>query len=84
MFRKLFSVVALELLVSAAVDKVIGDIIKTNVAAPNTFAKVLRLTGRIVIVSVITDYALDHVNKRVTAMKLWWEKRKEDEEPTVK
>lgn len=77
MFRKLFSGLALELLVSASVSKVVVEVIRNNVTARNTLQKVLRLTGEVVIISVITDVVLDHVDQRVAAVRTWWEKRKD-------
>lgn len=75
--KKLFSGLVLELLVSTAVSKVVVETIRNNVTARNTLHKLLRFTGEVVIISVVTDVVIDHVDQRVAAMKAWWEKRKD-------
>lgn len=79
MLRKiLFSSIARELLVSTAITKVVSGVIRNNVFAQNTLHKLLRLTGEVVLISIVTDYALDHVDQKVAAMKNWWKERKEN------
>lgn len=77
MYKMLFSRTTLEILVSASITKVIGDVVRNNVVAVNPLQKLLRLVGSVVITSIVADYAIDYVNIRVTAMKYWWEKQRE-------
>jgi hypothetical protein len=69
---------ALNVIASIGVSKVINDIISNNVNVETTAEAVKVWTGSIVLGSMIVDHASDHLNGRMDAVLAWHESRKAD------
>jgi hypothetical protein len=67
---------AVHILASVGVSKVVNDVIANNVNVATTADAVKVWTGSIVIGSMIAEHASKHVNDRVNAVVAWNESRK--------
>jgi hypothetical protein len=67
---------AIHILASVGVSKVINDVIVNNTNIQTTADAVKVWTGSIVIGSMIAEQASKHVNERVNAVVAWNESRK--------
>ena len=70
---------AVQLVSSIGVSKVVHDIIKLNTNTQTTADAVKVLTGSVVIGSMIAEHASKHVNDRVDAVVAWNESRKNND-----
>jgi hypothetical protein len=67
---------AVHVIASIGVSKVINDIITNNTNVATTADAVKVATGSIVLGSMIADQASKHVNDRINAVVAWNESRK--------
>jgi len=67
---------AVHVIASIGVSKVINDIITNNTNVVTTADAVKVMTGSIVLGSMIAEQASNHVNNRVDAVIAWNESRK--------
>lgn len=64
------------------VSKIVGGIVKNNVAIVTTADKVLIHAGTFVLGSIAWDQASKHVEQQFDTVATWWEGRKEDTDST--
>lgn len=72
---------AVQLVSSVGVSKVVHDIIRLNTTAETTADVVKVIAGSVVIGSMVADHASKHVNDRIDAVVAWNEARKNSEVP---
>jgi hypothetical protein len=68
---------AVHLISSVGVSKVINDVIKNNTDVVTTADAVKVAAGSIVIGSMIAEHASKHVNERVNEVFAWYKNRKD-------
>jgi hypothetical protein len=62
---------------SVGVAKVIGDVIKNNTNVVTTADAVKVMAGSLVIGSMIVDHASTHVNEQFNSAYAWWQNQKD-------
>ena len=67
---------AIHLVASLGVTKVVNDIIKNNTTVVTTVDAVKVATGSLVLGSMIVEHASDHVNRQWINVSDWYERRK--------
>jgi hypothetical protein len=73
---------AVNVVASASVWKVVNDVIRNNVAIETTADAVKVWTGSLVIGSMVADQAQKHVNYQLDRGIEWLENRKDEKEVT--
>lgn len=74
---------AVQLVSSVGVSKVVNDIIRNNTNVVTTADAVKVAAGSLVIGSMIAEHASEHVNNRMESAVAWYKSRK-DEAATTK
>lgn len=73
---------ALNIVASLGVSKVVGDIVKNNTTVLTTSQRFLVNTGGLVLGSMIVEQACDHVNKTFDQVVEWQRNKKSDDTVT--
>lgn len=74
---------AVHVLSSVGVSKIVNDVIKNNVTIETTADAVKVACGSIVIGSIVADTASRHVTARMDDLATWYEGRKTKETPAT-
>ena len=76
-----FVKLAVHVVSSVGVSKIVNDVIRNNVSVVTTADAVKVIAGSIVIGSMVAEKASNHVNDRMDAIAAWNENRKKTDEP---
>ncbi len=75
---------AVHLISSVGVSKIVNDVIKNNVNIVTTADAIKVTAGSLVIGSMVAENASKHVNDRIDSVFLWYQQRKDaDTSPTA-
>jgi len=74
--------IAVHVIASLGVSKVVGDVIKNNTTVVTTADAVKVYAGGLVLGSIIVDAASEHVTDRMNSISEWYASRKSPETVT--
>ncbi len=74
---------AINIVASLGVSKVVGDIVKNNTTVITTSQKLLVNAGGLVLGSMIVEQACDHVNTTIDQVVEWRKREKKEESTTA-